>query len=199
MIKNIIFDLGGVILKDKPSSILKKIDVNEEDYSKLLTFFNNWKKLDLGKQTLEEKFLECNFSEHISSKFKDILLKYYEIRDINNDIIELIKLLQKNNYKVYVLSDNNSESFKYYKNLELFNNIDYWILSCDYGALKVDGNLFEIMFEKYKLIPEECYFIDDKQSNIDIANKYHIKGFIFNENLDINLLYKNMKDNGINI
>ena len=196
---NIVFDLGGVLLKDKPVSILKKININEADYNQLIKFFENWEKLDLGQQSLEEKFLECNFPDYVSFKYKDILLKYYEIRDINNDIIDLINILKRNNYKIYVLSDNNSESFKYYQNHVLFNNIDEWILSCDYKVLKSDGELFKIMLEKYNLDPEECYFIDDKQLNIDIANKYHIKGYTFDEKQDIKLLYNDMIDNGIKI
>lgn len=196
---NIIFDLGGVLLKDKPVSILKKFNVNEADYNQLINFFENWEKLDLGQQSLEEKFLECNFPDYISFKYKDILLKYYEIRDINIDLIDLINKLKNNNYKIYILSDNNLEAFNYYKNNELFNMVDGWVVSCDYNSTKSDGKLFKILLDKYKLKPEECYFIDDKQSNIDIAFKYNIIGYKYDENSDIMKLYKDMRDNNIKI
>jgi len=196
---NIIFDLGGVLLKSKPISILKKIDINEEEYSQLINFFENWKKLDLGQQSLEEKFLECNFPDYISSKYKDILLKYYEIRDINMDLINLINKLKNNNYKTYILSDNNLEASNYYKNNALFSEIDGWVVSCDYNVTKNDGKLFEILLDNYKLKPEECYFIDDKQSNIDMAFKYNINGYKYNENSNIMKLYDDMRENDIKI
>ena len=197
--KNALFDLGGVLLTEKPISILKKINISSDDYNQIITFFKDWDKLDLGEQTLEEKFIECNFSEDTISKYKDILLKYYEIRDINTELIELIKRLKQNGYKVYILSDNNMESYIYYKNLELFSNIDGWTLSCEHNAVKEDGKLFEIIIDKFNLIPEESYFIDDKQLNIDLANKYSMKGYKFDEKEDIENLYNDMRKNGFNI
>ena len=68
--KNVIFDLGGVILKDSPISILNNVD----DYEILKKFFDDWTLLDLGKISLEEKFLSCNFSNKIILKYKSLLL-----------------------------------------------------------------------------------------------------------------------------
>lgn len=197
--KNIIFDLGSVILKDKPISILKKFNLNETEYNELSRFFDDWSNLDYGYQTLEDKLNQCNYSDEILNKYKKILLNYYEYRDINLELVELIKKLKQNNYNIFVLSDNNKQTYEYYLNNELFSNIDGWVLSCEYNTIKKDGKLFEIIIDKYNLNPKECYFIDDRKINIEIANKYGIKGFIFNEKDDINNLYEDMKNNGINI
>ena len=113
VIKNIVFDLGGVILRRNPISILDKFDVSREDYKELTRFFADGKRLDLGEQTLQEKFIECNFSNDISLKYKDILLNYYEYRDFNLELAEFVKKLKNNNYKLYVLSDNSLEATAY--------------------------------------------------------------------------------------
>ena len=197
--KNIIFDLGGVILKGTPLSILNKLNINSNDYEELKRFFYDWKKLDLGIESLENKFNSCNYSNYIIVNYKNILINYYKLRDINYELIELIKILKNNNYKVYILSDNNKESDSYYRKLELFNNIDGWILSCNYQKLKKDGLLFEILLNKYNLNPSECYFIDNTKENILIAYKYGIKGYLFNENDDINNLYNDMYNNEIKL
>ena len=197
--KNIIFDLGGVILKGTPLSILNKLNINSNDYEELKRFFYDWKKLDLGIESLENKFNSCNYSNYIIVNYKNILINYYKLRDINYELIELIKILKNNNYKVYILSDNNKESDSYYRKLELFNNIDGWILSCNYQKLKKDGLLFEILINKYNLNPSECYFIDNTKENILIAYKYGIKGYLFNENDDINNLYNDMLNNEIKL
>ena len=197
--KNIIFDLGGVILKGTPLSILNKLNINSNDYEELKRFFYDWKKLDLGIESLENKFNSCNYSNYIIVNYKNILINYYKLRDINYELIELIKILKNNNYKVYILSDNNKESDSYYRKLELFNNIDGWILSCNYQKLKKDGLLFEILINKYNLNPSECYFIDNTKENILIAYKYGIKGYLFNENDDINNLYNDMYNNEIKL
>ena len=95
--------------------------------------------------------------------------------------------------------DNNKECFKYYKRNKLFKNIDGWILSCDYNTLKKYRILFDILINKFSLNPYECYFIDDKMSNIVEAAKHGIKGYIFSEKNDISQLYNDMRNNKINI
>ena len=50
--KNIIFDLGGVILKETPIKRLKNIEINE--YKELSKFFQNREKLDLGKDYIKK-------------------------------------------------------------------------------------------------------------------------------------------------
>lgn len=149
--------------------------------------------------TLEEKFNKCNFSDEIRNSYKVFLTHYYEYRKINMDLINLINKLKENNYNVYILSNNNKECYEYYKKQVIFSNIDGWVVSCDYGALKDDGKLFDIFLNKYNLNPRECYFIDDKISNILEANKFGIKGYVFDENKDINGLYNDMINNDINI
>ena len=62
MIKNIIFDLGNVILKGKPSIILENLNLDDEVYNDIKEkFFNDWSKLDLGLISLDDYFYQCNF------------------------------------------------------------------------------------------------------------------------------------------
>ena len=199
MIKNIIFDLGGVILKDKPISVLEDININDNDYNELKKFFDNWEDLDLGKETLIDKFSKCGFSSDIEIKYKNLLINYYKYRKINKELISIIDELKRNNYNIYILSDNNKECFEYYKKSNLFKNIDGWILSCEYNTVKRNGVLFDILINEFSLNRNECYFIDDKIANIEEAKKHGIKGYVFNEKNDINQLYDDMRNNRINI
>lgn len=187
-IKNVIFDLGGVILKDKPISVLKKLNISDETYDTLKTFFSDWKELDLGNKTLEEKYNECKFSKEIDALYKDYLLNYYKYREINIELINLIERLKKKNYKVYILSDNNKESYDYYKNNELFKNIDGWVLSCEYHTVKKEGKIFNILLDRFNLKANECYFIDDNVDNIMIGKEYGINGYVFNESDNMQIL-----------
>ncbi len=60
-IKNIIFDLGGVILKETPISILKNFNIDSTTYNELKRFFDDWNNLDLGNEYLEDKYNEFNY------------------------------------------------------------------------------------------------------------------------------------------
>ena len=197
--KNIIFDLGSVICSGKPVDILKNLNLEENTYNELKRFFeNSWKEINLGIGTLEDKYNECNFPKEYD-QYKDYLVCYYKYRKLNIELIGLIDMLKENDYNVYILSNNNKECSTYYKNNGMFNNIDGWVVSCDYGISKPDSKLFDIILEKYNLIPEESYFIDDKERNIEEAKKHGIKTYQFSELDDINKLYLDMKFNGINI
>ncbi len=198
-IKNIIFDLGGVLLRKKPVSVLDDLDIDNETYNELKRFFDNWNDLDLGNITLEKKYLECNFPKEYDSLYKEYLVNFYKYRKINKDLIKCIELLKNNNYKVYVLSDNVKGCFDFYKNNPLFKDLDGWVLSCDYHEVKETGKLFDILLNNYGLESHECYFIDDSEINVKEAGKRGIKGYIFNEEKDIQELYNDMRNNKIMI
>jgi len=191
--KNIIFDLGGVILKGKASSVLDKLSTTEEEYNTLLKFFDDWYKLDTDFQTIEEKFDSCNFSEEIINKYKDKLLKYYELRDLNKELLDLIKELKKNN-KVYILSNYNRVAALYYKSLDGLKDLDGYVFSYEYKLVKPEEELFQIFLDKYNLKKEDCYFIDDTLDNINIAQSIGINAHQFIGNED---LIKYFKDNNI--
>lgn len=197
--KNIIFDLGGVILKDKPSSILDSFNIDKRTHNKLKIFFSDWKKLNLGEETLEDKYNHCNFPKEYDDLYKSKLINYYKYREIDNRLIDCIKKLKKNGYNIYVLSNNNRECFEYRRNSLVFEDIDGWTLSCEYHTSKGEGQLFDIFIKKFNLNPSECYFIDDKMSNIEEAKKHGIKGTTFTTSEDINKLYNDMRNNGISI
>lgn len=177
--KNIIFDLNGVIVKGKARDVLNKLDLTEEEYNELIKFFDNWNDMDITDMNIEEKFASYNFSENTKSKYKDVLLKYYELRDLNTNLINLIKELKKNN-RVYILSDNNKAASLYYK--KLLNNLDGYVFSYEYKTIKKDGKLFDIFLDKYKLDPKDCYFVDDTEENILVANSRGINGILYKQN-----------------
>ena len=177
--KNIIFDLNGVIVKGKARDVLNKLDLTEEEYNELIKFFDNWNDMDITDMNIEEKFASYNFSENTKSKYKDVLLKYYELRDLNTNLINLIKELKKNN-RVYILSDNNKAASLYYK--KILNNLDGYVFSYEYKTIKKDGKLFDIFLDKYKLDPKDCYFVDDTEENILVANSRGINGILYKQN-----------------
>lgn len=185
MIKNIVFDLGNVILKGTPSIILDQLNLDKSEYIEIKNkFFCNFEKLDLGLETLEQHFSLCDFSFKIDDDLKNKLLRYYEIRPFNNEVLNLIKTLKNNNYNIYILSDNNKETIQYLKSLPFFLNIDGYICSSDYNILKSDKKIYELLFLKYNLNPEECFFIDDKNRNIEIGKSFKMDGYVFNNNID---------------
>lgn len=195
MIKNIIFDLGNVILKDYPNIVLDQVKIDKEQYESIKSnFFSDWKALDLGLSTLKEHLEKCKFNFKITPEVEALMLCYYKYRPFNDEVLELIKLLKEKQYKLYILSNNNKEAEKYLTGLPIFKNFDGWVFSCDYQLKKPDPKLYNILFETCNLKPEECFFIDDKQTNIEIGKKLGMNGFVLDyKNDGTNALIKQLK------
>lgn len=198
-IKNIIFDLGGVILKETPISILKNFNIDSTTYNELKRFFDDWDDLDLGNESLEDKYNKCNFPSEYDALYKEYLINCYKYREVNMEVMTLINKLKANNYNIYILTDNNKTTTEFLKNTSILKEINGWVVSGEYNTLKRDGLLFDILINKYNLDVKESYFIDDNLDNIIEAEKHGIKGYVFDEKDNIANLYKDMRENEIKI
>ena len=84
MIKNIIFDLGNVLLYGNPVDIVDNLIVSESNKDVIKsTFFSNWEKLDIGKESLVDHFNNCQFSTQIDEDTKEKLIENYNGRYID--------------------------------------------------------------------------------------------------------------------
>lgn len=199
MIKNIIFDLGNVLLKSSPSIVLENLNISDEIKNNIKSkFFNNWQHIDLGEESIKEHLDNCKFNFDIDKSTREILLNYYKYRPFNNEMIELMNKLKHNNYKIFILSNNNKETCEYLKQLPIFERIDGWIVSCDYHIVKPNKEIYVKLFNTFNIKPDECFFIDDNKKNVEIGAILGMQGFTFKySNNNIDELINNMKQNNI--
>ncbi len=201
MIKNIVFDIGNVILKGNSSSVLNDIELTDDEYEIIKNgFFSNCEKLDLGTETIEEHFEKCNIPIKLKEKVgvKERLINYYKYREFNIEIVELMKKLKNSNYDIFILSNNNKEVYNYLSKLPMFECVNGWVVSCDFCVVKPNKEIYEILFNNYSLKPEECFFIDDKKENIGTAKSLGMSGHVFEyEKYGVECLIEDMKKNGI--
>lgn len=201
MIKNIVFDLGNVLINDHVEDSLKKL-INDKNDLRIIeqTFFKEWDDVDKGKIAIQDMFDYCNLPLELKNKYGEILVNYYKYREFNEDLLNLIKKLKKNGYKIFLLTDNNEEAVFYWMSLPDFSFVDGYVISATYGTTKTEKKLFELFFLKYNLQPNECFFIDDKAENIAIGISYGMIGHVFNYKQDgINKLLENLKKSDIKI
>lgn len=83
------------------------------------------------------------------------------------------KLKQTKNYRLYVLSNIDSETFAGIKVLHesVFNLFDGIVTSCDSHFIKPDSAIFEYLFKNYDLDPLVCCFVDDQIENLVAAER----------------------------
>lgn len=181
MIKNIIFDLGNVLVKYSPENFLNKYvkKENQEDFIINIFKSKDWLELDRGtlsyedaieiftKRVPEEKeSIEKLFRENISSCISPI-----------EENVEIMRKLKKNGYNVYILSNFHEPAFEYIKeNWDFIKEFNGDVVSCYYHYIKPEREIYETILKKYNLTPHETIFIDDVDANINGAKELGIKG-----------------------
>lgn len=183
MIKNIIFDLGNVIINYNQEQIISNFSKNKEESIFIKEkIFNSqeWQLLDLGKINNDEAIVrikEKNDKKYI--KLIEVFLhEWYKGQQINKDIVGIAKQLKKSNYNIYVLSNMAKETFEYFKSIDFFKLCDGIVISADENIKKPDERIFTLLLDRYNLKAEECLFIDDDDTNRSYisANKLGICG-----------------------
>jgi epoxide hydrolase-like predicted phosphatase len=196
MIRAFIFDMGGVIVDIRPF-LAQTIKVFQPECEEEF-----WENINVEAASLcrgEITLLE--FWKSVAQKFKkdisdDILKDLWVMKgepSLNEGIEDIIYSL-KNRYKLAILS-NTMREHKFEKK-GIFSLFDVVVLSCDVGLTKDNPDVFLLVAEELKVLPEECVFIDDIQEFVDVSRSVGMQGILF-ENSE--KLKYDLKECGIKI
>jgi len=107
--------------------------------------------------------------------------RFIGTRQIISANVRLLHELKKAGYKIYILSNWDTQSFPLfqktfpeiftYNNLPMFNGI---MISGNVGTLKPESRIFKLALEHFNLKPASTIFIDDESANITAAKNYGI-------------------------
>jgi glucose-1-phosphatase len=184
MIKTFIFDLGNVIVRFDHSRIFKRIeqfcDLKSAEIQPIIFASTVVHDYDLGRISSPEFFeqatkllsLRMTFIE-----FSDAWNSTFEAESILPD--ELIERLAEK-YRLLILSDTNQLHFEFIKNnFPILRHFDDYVLSYETGSLKPQAEIYRTAVEKANCLPEECFFIDDREGNIFGARAVGINALLF--------------------
>lgn len=176
MIKNIVFDIGGVLLKFNPENYLDYFNYAGEKAKTLRRIIfaaPEWKEYLKGTISIAE--FKANIINANHNYEKEVL----EILDVDNltylmppidQSFTFLANMHKQGYKIYILSNINEGTLNYFRNhFDIDSKIDGAIYSCQVGMLKPDIEIYNLLLSRYNLIPEETLFLDDTKKNIDAA------------------------------
>lgn len=203
MIKNIVFDMGGVILEFNLKKTVEKEFVPEYHdviYEHVFGENSVWKTLDEGIYTYDQVIpgiLEKLPSE-LHEKVSAMVTDFYDYMPPFPETYELIKELKEKGYKIYLLSNATPRFFDRFLDVPAFKYFDGFFISALYKLLKPNREIYEAFCNKFSLDPTECFFIDDLEANIEGAKKYGMKGFVFKAP-DTTELRKALREQGVNI
>ena len=183
MIKNIIFDLGNVIINYNQKKIINNFTEKEEEIKYIydeIFHAPEWTLMDLGDITNDGAIEIINKRNEFKYEklTQDFLHEWYKKQPTNRDIVEIAKILKNNGYNLFVLSNMANQTYEYFKNDEFFSLCTGIVISAHEHVKKPDEKVYRLLLDRYNLNAEECLFIDDDDSgnNYETANKIGIKG-----------------------
>ena len=185
MIKNIIFDIGNVLLKFTPVEFLKDKFHDEEVVNALyknIFLSREWIELDRGTITDEEAIDRfCSRDPKHKSEIKEVMKTWNEMHLPVEGTSEFLKRMKEKGYKIYLLSNYHLKAYEFINSkYDFIKNVDGEIISYRVKLLKPEPEIYKALMDKYNLKPEESVFVDDTQVNIEAAEKLGLHGVIFN-------------------
>lgn len=185
MYKNIIFDLGNVLLSFNPKEYLNgKLEKGRiERVFKEIFLSEEWVKLDEGTITEIEAIEAISLrNEDYREDIKRAFENWYDILVPINETVELLKALKEKGYKLYYLSNFHDIAFKKVKEkYDFFNLFDGGVVSSEDNLLKPDERIYKAILNRYDLLPKESIFIDDTKINVEAAKEANIEGLVFED------------------
>lgn len=183
MYKNIIFDIGNVLLNFNPMKYLKDkgLEDRSEHIYKEIFLSKEWLSLDRGTITQKDA-VEIYVSRNKDYE-KDIRLVFdgwYNILTPIEETVEILKSLKNNGYNLYYLSNFHHLAFEHIlKEYDFFKLFDGGVVSYEEKLLKPEKEIYEVLIERYKLNTKESIFVDDTKVNIESAEDLKIRGIVF--------------------
>ncbi len=200
MIKNVIFDLDGVIrqvknppLKDVlPKKLLNcasagELDVGLDDFIDKFVHMEIFTKWDVDECSAGDVIKAMQEStdtnpDIVTAAFKKILTKKYNY--LYKDTLNLIKELKKRGFRVYLLSNMNRDIVNLVSTMLDFSLFDDLVFSCDARLVKPNVGIYEFALKKWNVNANECIFIDDREKNLTPFSSLGGQTFLFdNKNL----------------
>jgi putative hydrolase of the HAD superfamily len=200
-IKNIVFDLGGVILTlDRDKSVKRYQEIGLDSAGELLDPYHQkgiFLALEEGRVTKEEFYEELRkiCGKNISASDMDDALQQF-ITDVPAYKLEMLESLREK-YKLYLLSNTNpilmdwALSADFPANGKILSDyFDKMYLSYQIGITKPDKRIFEYMIADAGLVPGETLFIDDGPANVATGAELGMKTYCPKNGEDFRHIFK---------
>ena len=203
MIKNILFDMGSVLVRFEPEEFIAKLSLGPEDAEALrreVFRSADWVRLDRGTFTQREAIeAACaRLPERLHPYVEGLVLHWDDERPEVPGMFELVRELSENGYPLYLLTNASIRHRDYWPAFRFAPYFgDRIMLSAQWKMLKPEREFYEKAIELLGFDPGESVFIDDQPTNIEAAERCGIPGIVFYN--DVPLLRRRLRERGVRV
>ena len=185
-IKNIVFDMGNVLLDFQPQKVVDRFCSSQEEKELILReLFQapEWLMADRGLIKDGDRYglIRDRVPEAHRSALKNCCFHWDFCMDPLPGAKEFVRDCKQAGYRIYILSNASDLFFTYFNNFSPLDYFDGAVVSCQELLLKPEPEIYQRLLQRYHLRPAECFFIDDREDNVDSARAQGMQGYVFRE------------------
>lgn len=200
MIKNMVFDMGGVLIVWNPVQMLARLRLPAEDEALLnRELLQNpiWTEADAGLYSEEQ--LAQTACAHLPERLHEsawALVQWYKwFLTPMPGMEQLVRELKENGYRIYLLSNAETNLRGYFPQIPGADCFDALMVSAEERVMKPSQDIYQRLFQKFNLNPSECWFTDDNAPNVEAAIQAGMHAAQFTG--DVAQLRRRMREAGI--
>lgn len=185
MIKNIVFDMGQVLMYFDPDSYIARLGYTGEDAALLkreVFRSADWVSTDHGTKLPAEAAEDMcrRLPERLHAAAEELCCRWWhgEIMPVPG-MAELVRELRAKGYGIYLLSNASSDLHKYFHRIPGSECFMGKLVSADVKLLKPMYEIYQRLYSDFGLKPEECWFVDDSPTNVECARCTGMGGSVF--------------------
>lgn len=202
MIRNVVFDMGGVLIRFDRRRFMQRQGVGPQDEAILMReVFQSveWARLDRGSLTEEQaaERIAARVPERLRGAAEKLIFHWDRPIEPIEGMDALAGELKAGGYGVYLLSNASLRHPEYWPRVPASRWFDGVVVSAQEGLVKPQPEIYRLLCERFGLAAGECFFIDDKAANVEGACFAGMSGAVFHG--DVAELRAKLREAGVNV
>ena len=188
MIKNIVFDMGRVLLDYDGDKVCKLfIEDEKEIWAVAASVFDSqeWLLLDMGLLSEEEalKRMQSRLDTDHAKEMAALCFHHWHEYNMQpkEEMGKVVAELKSQGYGIYLCSNASVRLLTCYEMIPGIKLFDGILFSAEVKCIKPQKEMYQHLFDRFNLKPEECFFIDDLPMNIEGARACGMDGYCFSD------------------
>ena len=186
-IRNVVFDLGGVMINYNPRQYVEEMGLEgtlAEEVCDAIFYDPVWGDMDRG---IYANYLEAlpvfierhpHLEKEIRAFFHQLWHEVYSLKEDTEKI--LYDWVYEKGYDIYILSNFSEDGFAYIeKKYPFFKKARGYVVSAYEKCVKPEPRIYGILLDRFGLKADECVFIDDFEVNVQGARDVGMESFVF--------------------